>query len=681
MKQIFFACALVSVLAGCTDFDAFAIGDAPNGSDGGTPEGGVGLAGDAGDDGSIAGECARDEQCDDMRPCNGVERCAEGTCVAGMPADSGEACTTETSEAGECALGVCVPAGCGDGEQRGSEECDDKGESSTCNIDCTEAECGDGKYNASADEWCDDGDDTSGDGCEASCEYSCLSDPQCADGDNCNGDETCGPDHVCVAGTPRTTGVCAAERCGNGVLDGEELCDRTDLGGVTCEMLDLASGGPFMGGTLACMADCDGFYAGACMSQKDGAPGTPCMGDYNCVWSCVDQTCDGVVDVGAGSDHTCALFSSGRVACWGSLHNGRLGNGYADNDVQALPLYVREEDGGVLETAEQLSVGGAHTCVATTDGRGLCWGVGSFGRLMSGDDSDQASAHPMRDAAGPIGGVGQVVAGAVHSCVRNSQHVRCAGEDNVGQLGDNADTAQSYVPLRAVAPNGTNALANVTAMRSGGNYTCVEDTTLGVTCWGDNQYQQTGAGAAYRDVSVVIASVASGARVQLDSSSGGSICLLFPDATMRCLGQNTAASGGGKLGVNSASSSVATAEVVQSASGTLADVRGAALGPTAHCYLASDNDIYCAGRNTTGQLGPSQVADTRVVVPLLTVADENPFEGFGTIDGITAGSGHMCAWNASRIDCWGLNASGQVGTNPGVDQALPVRVQKPLAPQ
>jgi cysteine-rich repeat protein len=87
-------------------------------------------------DGIVAGQ----EQCDDM----------------------GE---SETCDA-DCTYVVC-----GDGyvNQAASEECDDGGESVTCNTDCTVPVCGDGKLNQSAGEECDDGGTEDGDGCSATC--------------------------------------------------------------------------------------------------------------------------------------------------------------------------------------------------------------------------------------------------------------------------------------------------------------------------------------------------------------------------------------------------------------------------------------------------------------------------------------------------------------------------------
>jgi cysteine-rich repeat protein len=58
---------------------------------------------------------------------------------------------------------------CGNGVRVLGEECDDGGESITCDDDCTFAVCGDEVLNTTSGEQCDDGNTIDGDGCSASC--------------------------------------------------------------------------------------------------------------------------------------------------------------------------------------------------------------------------------------------------------------------------------------------------------------------------------------------------------------------------------------------------------------------------------------------------------------------------------------------------------------------------------
>lgn len=108
-----------------------------------------------------------------------------------------------------------VEAGCGDGSLNAGETCDDGGESATCNVDCTEAACGDSVINATAGESCDDGNANSGDGC---------------------------------------SGDCRVEACGNGVLDEGEACEdgnNADGDGCSseCQFDDAAATGDATAGT------------------------------------------------------------------------------------------------------------------------------------------------------------------------------------------------------------------------------------------------------------------------------------------------------------------------------------------------------------------------------------------------------------------------------------------------
>jgi hypothetical protein len=54
--------------------------------------------------------------------------------------------------------------------------------------------------------------------------------------------------------------------CGNGVVDGDEVCDGDDLAGQACT--DVPG---FLGGTLACAADCASFDTAQCDADPTGA--------------------------------------------------------------------------------------------------------------------------------------------------------------------------------------------------------------------------------------------------------------------------------------------------------------------------------------------------------------------------------------------------------------------------
>ncbi|MBT6433689.1 MAG: hypothetical protein HOK28_11390 [Deltaproteobacteria bacterium] len=80
--------------------------------------------------------------------------------------------------------------------------------------------------------------------------------------------------------------------CGDGVLQGDEVCDVDTLGETTCESLGLPSLGP-----LRCASDCTGFDMAGCYGtiSLGGACGEPTMG-----------TCDDSLEcIGFGADSYC----------------------------------------------------------------------------------------------------------------------------------------------------------------------------------------------------------------------------------------------------------------------------------------------------------------------------------------------------------------------------------------
>jgi len=156
---------------------------------------------------------------------------------------------------------------CGDGVIEGREVCDDRGESKTCNADCTAAECGDGVTNESAGEACDDAGDS--ESCDADCSTAECGDMtvNAAAGEACDdGEET----ETCNAD-------CNAAECGDGVLN-ETAGESCDEGGesATCD-------------TDCSAAECgDGLLNVSAGEECDGGPGC----SDTCVVTCAAFTAD-----------------------------------------------------------------------------------------------------------------------------------------------------------------------------------------------------------------------------------------------------------------------------------------------------------------------------------------------------------------------------------------------------
>jgi hypothetical protein len=123
---------------------------------------------------------------------------------------------------------VCAGAGagaCGDDNGGGN---DDGGGAA--------AMCGDGRVNG-----------------DEECDGTALGNNECSSvGEFTGGELACADD--CTFDTTACTG---GDDCGNGVIDGDEQCDGTELGGMTCTDVDAG------GGELGCADDCT-FDTSAC---------------------------------------------------------------------------------------------------------------------------------------------------------------------------------------------------------------------------------------------------------------------------------------------------------------------------------------------------------------------------------------------------------------------------------
>ena len=110
---------------------------------------------------------------------------------------------------------------CGNGKLESPEECDDGNTTSGdgCDSGCKTEFCGDGVVNNNGEE-CDDGNTDSGDGCSADCLIEQLE--KCGDGVLDDGEEC---DDGNTTSGDGCSAECIVEKCGDGVVQDGEECD------------------------------------------------------------------------------------------------------------------------------------------------------------------------------------------------------------------------------------------------------------------------------------------------------------------------------------------------------------------------------------------------------------------------------------------------------------------------
>jgi alpha-tubulin suppressor-like RCC1 family protein len=178
-----------------------------------------------------------------------------------------------------------------------------------------------------------------------------------------------------------------------------------------------------------------------------------------------------------GSHHTCGLRADGDLYCWGANWDGQLGLGHLD--MALVPQKVNVP--GV--SFSSVTAGGNFTCGIATDGQGYCWGMGSNGRLGTGNTTS-------RNVPTPIALTSQLTtisSGQAHTCaVTQSGTMFCWGDGGLGQLGNNSGSTSVATPTPV---SGAIAWATVEA---GQRHTCALASTGAAYCWGDNHAGQLG---------------------------------------------------------------------------------------------------------------------------------------------------------------------------------------------
>lgn len=119
-------------------------------------------------------EACDDGNDDDSDGCSAT--CELSSCGDGM-LQGAEECDDGNADNTDACTDLCLNAICGDATiYAGVEECDDGGESLTCDDDCTPVACGDLVVNLTAGETCDDGNDIDTDACPTTCEMAACGD-------------------------------------------------------------------------------------------------------------------------------------------------------------------------------------------------------------------------------------------------------------------------------------------------------------------------------------------------------------------------------------------------------------------------------------------------------------------------------------------------------------------------
>ena len=190
----------------------------------------------------------------------------------------------------------------------------------------------------------------------------------------------------------------------------------------------------------------------------------------------------GVIAIGAGFDHNCAVTGAGAVKCWGANFGAQLGDPAANVIFEAAPIQVVGLTSGFIAVA----AGSDHSCALSSGGAMKCWGDNASGAI--GNGTLTLVIDSPSDVVGLSSGVTAITAGQFHSCALvTGGGVKCWGKNLDGQVGDGT-TTQRNAPVTVIA-------SGATAIAAGANHTCALFGSGASSCWGANVNGQMGYGA------------------------------------------------------------------------------------------------------------------------------------------------------------------------------------------
>jgi cysteine-rich repeat protein len=596
---------------GGTTLDTLTTGQESSSSGGAEPFCGDGMV----DDGEACDDGNRDDE-DHCLNCV-LATCGDGHVEAGV-----EACDDGNQVDDDACTNNCGSQNCGDGVVQDGESCDlgpNNSNTGVCTLACKPAACGDGFVQPG--ETCDDKDGDDGDECPGNCQMAA-----CGDGFVHAGVEAC--DDGNLVDTDACTAACAAATCGDGLVHaGVEACDGGGMATPLCDPDCTA-------------AQCgDGFLnaaAGELCDDGNVAPNDGC-----------EPNCKLAVEVSVGLRHTCVRLSDGRARCWGYNSFGQVGNN-SQSDIGCAPGNLPMPNlgfGGKL--VRDIVAGGSHTCALLTTGELRCWGSSIFLAYVPPLNNPWVPPSQNLDVGAPVK---QLALGGALTCVlTDSGGVRCWGLGSEGKLGTGNTNNINKLPVPDIAIGGT------AVQISTGRHACALLDGGAVKCWGQNTYGELGVGHTNnigdQPGEMPPAAVELGGPAVQVAAGERHTCALLANGTVRCWGS----SGNGQLGQgHKLSIGDQPGEMPPPPTDIGGKATEIAVGGNFSCALLDTGKVRCWGRHVQlgiGIAGSSLGDDPGEMPPpdavLGGVAVKLAFAG--------AYSNHMCAlMNDQTLRCWGF---------------------------
>jgi len=352
-----------------------------------------------------------------------------------------------------------------------------------------------------------------------------------------------------------------------------------------------------------------------------------------------------VKQITASERHTCVIASNDQAYCWGWNSHGQLGDGTntgpeictLSTPCSKTPVAVLLGDRPDL-TVKQIVAGHYHTCAIASNDQVYCWGENGSGELGDGTNTHRYTPVAVLLGDRPDLTVKQIAARYAHTCaIASDDQAYCWGYNHYSQLGNGTYTGPelctpstpcSKTPVAVLLGDRPNL--TVKQISAGEHHTCAIAGDTRVYCWGTNNLGQLGDG----------------------TNTGPETCAFY----------------------------VCSRTPVAVLLGDRPDLTAKQIyvGHYHHtCAIASNDQVYCWGLNGSGQLGDGTVATHRTTPVAVQLGDRSDL----AVKQISVGGAHTCAIASNdQVYCWGDNSFGELGDGTDTNRNTPVLVDTSSLP-
>ena len=385
--------------------------------------------------------------------------------------------------------------------------------------------------------------------------------------------------------------------------------------------------------------------------------------------------------ISVGSQYACAV-SNEEVYCWGHNYFGTIGYiGTPGEGLQYGSDYNKQYPTNVNSLFSQYGdfvevvTGTSSTCALNMEGEIYCWGWDAYGQLGNGDndvswtyDDDGMDSPSLVDLPENTSAISISSSESQHKCaiLDNSETV-CWGRNNYGQLGadwkcsddwdactetdewDADQVAGTSYPQVVDFPENKSAIS----IDAGKEFTCAITEDHSIYCWGKNNYGQLGRGNNNNLDSPGLTQLPGDREAASIVLADNSACAISMDQNIYCWGQGSS----GQLGNgNNGTKNTPTLVTLEEGDNPVSISAGGAF----YCLILDTGQSRCWGENWHGGLGDGEPLDqwnNGIYQPL-------PFNVTGnhSFSGIESGLQNTCAikTNGSAY-CWGRPYTGALG--------------------